>query len=240
MATGTARYEATKIPEAIKYPRGLSLVGSWSGTYGSHLTFVASEDFRQTATVVPSPPISAGKVALRRQARVARRDFVESLSQKERSALESELADQLAPLVGRAGTIGAYCPLPLEISPLPALATASNVAFPAFATRHDPFCFLIGDPVEPGPFNILQPLLSASQVYPDLVLVPLVAADRAGARLGQGKGHYDRVLGDLRRRGALLIGVGWAVQLIDDHIPVDPWDVPLDGFASPAGVQMWR
>ncbi len=72
------------------------------------------------------------------------------------------------------------------------------------------------------------------------MLVPLVAIDRAGTRLGQGKGHYDRVLGELKRRGALLIGLGWAVQLIERSIPVDPWDVPLDGFASPEGVEMWR
>ena len=64
-------------------------------------------------------------------------------------------------------------------------------------------------------------------------VVPLVAVDRAGTRLGQGKGHYDRVIGELKRRGALLAGVGWAVQLIDSTIPVDPWDVPLDCFASP-------
>ena len=72
------------------------------------------------------------------------------------------------------------------------------------------------------------------------MLVPLVAIDRAGTRLGQGKGHYDRVLGELKRRGALLIGVGWRVQLIAGLIAPDPWDVPLDGFASPEGVDTWR
>jgi len=190
--------------------------------------------------VVPSPPISADKVLLRRQARMARRAFVESLDAAARIALEAELAAHLAPLVERSRVIGAYCPLPDEISPLPALARASTVAFPAFAAPHLPFRFLAGDPVEPGPFAALQPSLTAPEVYPDLVLVPLVAIDRAGTRLGQGKGHYDRVLGDLKRRGALLVGIGWAVQLIDGKIEADPWDVPLDGFASPEGVEMWR
>ena len=41
-------------------------------------------------------------------------------------------------------------------------------------------------------------------------------------------------------RGAILIGVGWTVQMIDVAIPADPWDIPLDGFASPEGVTMWR
>ncbi len=190
--------------------------------------------------VVPSPPISADKVSLRRQARIARRDFVDSLDDLARSKLEMELAGHLSPLVERSRVIGAYCPLPLEISPLPALARASTVAFPAFATPHLPFRFLAGDPVETGPFAAMQPPLASPEVFPDLVLVPLVAIDRAGTRLGQGKGHYDRVLGELKRRGALLVGVGWSVQLIDSTIPVDPWDVPLDGFASPEGVELWR
>jgi 5-formyltetrahydrofolate cyclo-ligase len=72
------------------------------------------------------------------------------------------------------------------------------------------------------------------------VLLPLVAIDRNGTRLGQGKGHYDRVVGDLRRRGALLIGLGWDVQLINETIPADPWDIPLDGFACPSGLKMLR
>ena len=81
---------------------------------------------------------------------------------------------------------------------------------------------------------------TSPEVYPDLILVPLVAIDRSGNRLGQGKGHYDRVLGRLREHGALLVGVGWAVQMVEGAIPADPWDVPLDGFASPEGLEMFR
>ena len=244
LVTGTARYEATKIPEAIKYPRELSLSGSWSGAYGPHLTFVASEDFRQTAMVVPSPPISADKVSLRRQARSTRRLFVDLLDAGTRATFEADLARHLAPLIERSRVIGAYSPLPDEISPLPALNPArsrgASIAFPAFAAAHLPFRFLAGDPVEPGPFFALQPALTTKEVFPDLVLVPLVAIDRVGTRLGQGKGHYDRVLADLKRRGALLVGVGWAAQMLDSKIEADPWDIPLDGFASPEGVEMWR
>lgn len=194
--------------------------------------------------VVPSPPISADKVSLRRLSRMRRRLLVESLDAGTRASLEADLARHLAPLIANSRVIGAYCPLPDEISPLPALiparARGASIAFPAFAAAHLPFRFLAGDPVEPGPFFAMQPALTAPEVFPDLVLVPLVAIDRAGTRLGQGKGHYDRVLGDLKRRGALLVGVGWASQLVDDTIQPDPWDIPLDGFASPQGVTMWR
>jgi 5-formyltetrahydrofolate cyclo-ligase len=58
--------------------------------------------------------------------------------------------------------------------------------------------------------------------------------------LGQGKGHYDRVVSDLRRRGAQLIGVGWEIQLIEGEIPADAWDIPLDGFGSPSGLELFR
>jgi 5-formyltetrahydrofolate cyclo-ligase len=82
----------------------------------------------------------------------------------------------------------------------------------------------------------MQPKPRAPVVEPDLVLVPLIAVDPSGARLGRGKGHYDRVLGKLKRSGARLIGLGWPMQRLDDTIPADPWDVPLDAFASPDGL----
>jgi len=206
---------------------------------------VASEDFLQTTIVVPSPsPILADKMALRRLGRERRQEFVDTLSTEERARLGEALAEVLEPHLAVSRITGGYYPLPNEISPLPALAIGAAAgaitAFPAFADHQSPFRFLAGDPVETGPWAVLQPPLDAPHVFPDLVLIPLVAVDRAGTRLGQGKGHYDRVLGGLRQHGALLIGVGWPVQLLDSPIPVDPWDVPLDGFASPDGLAMFR
>jgi len=206
---------------------------------------VASEDFLQTTIVVPShPPSLADKVALRRLGRERRQAFVESLSTEEQARHGEALADVLDPYLTVSRITGGYYPMPSEISPLPALAKAASTgaitAFPAFADHQSPFRFLAGEPVETGPWAVLQPALDAPQVFPDLVLVPLVAVDRSGTRLGQGKGHYDRVLDGLRQHGALLIGVGWRVQMLDASIPIDPWDVPLDGFASPDGLVMFR
>jgi len=244
--TGTARYEATKIPEAIKYPRGLSLSGSWSGAYGSHLTFVASEDFRQTATVVPSPPflpgpgpepVPLGKDALRLAAIDARKAFVATLSDADRALLERQLAERLTALCAEAKVVAGYAPIGGEISPIAAMeearAVGAIVAFPAFANPGRPFRFLAGEPSASGPFGILQPRLSAVAVDPDLILVPLIAVDTKGTRLGRGKGHYDRVLAPLKRKGARIIGIGWSMQMLSIPIPRDPWDVPMDGFASP-------
>jgi 5-formyltetrahydrofolate cyclo-ligase len=195
--------------------------------------------------VVPShPSLQADKVTLRGRGRERRRAFVESLGRDERGVLELALAQVLEPVIARSRVMGGYCPLPSEISPLPAMDAAAQggaiVAYPAFADHQSLFRFLAGDPTESGPWACFQPPLDAPEVFPDLVLVPLVAIDRRGTRLGQGKGHYDRVLGKLRERGALLIGVGWQVQKLDEEIPTDHWDVPLDGFASPEGLEMFR
>jgi 5-formyltetrahydrofolate cyclo-ligase len=140
--------------------------------------------------------------------------------------------------------VGGYSPLGSEISPLLAMeearAVGAIVAFPAFHNPAKPFRFLAGDPLSPGPFGILQPKLTAPAVEPDLVLVPLIAVDSKGNRLGRGRGHYDRVLGRLRKSGAKLVGVGWPIQRIKKIIPADPWDVPLDGFASPDRLEWFK
>ena len=195
--------------------------------------------------VVPShPSLPADKVSLRRLARQRRRDFVASLAEGERQRLEDCLSDALEPLMVKSRITGGYCPMPNEISPLPAMEFAARrgtvLAYPAFSDHQSQFRFLAGEPAEPGPWSCFQPPLDSPEVFPDLVLVPLVAIDGNGTRLGQGKGHYDRVLGKLREHGALLVGVGWQVQKLDATILPEPWDVPLDGFASPEGLGMFR
>ena len=195
--------------------------------------------------VVPShPSLAADKVTLRREARQRRQAFIDSLGRDDRGALELRLADALRPLIAQSRVTGGYCPLPSEISPLPAMEAAAHggsvVAYPAFADHQSNFRFLAGDPTESGPWACFQPPPHAPEVFPDLVLVPLVAVDRNGTRLGQGKGHYDRVLAKLREHGALLIGVGWQVQKLEELIPAEHWDLPLDGFASPDGLEMFR
>jgi len=231
---------AYKIPEAIHHPRELSLPGPWSEAHGSHLTFVASEDFRQTAMVVPSPPLFPQKDSLRRHALDQRKEFVRSLGDAERTRLERRLAANLTSVLANASVVAGYAAMGSEISPVWAMeearAVGAIVAYPAFAYPSEPFRFLAADPSCVGPFGISQPPLHAAEVVPDVVLVPLVAIDGRGTRLGRGKGHYDRVLAPLRRNGTRLVGIGWPFQLVGEEIPADRWDVPLDVFASPEGL----
>ena len=215
---------------------------------------MASEDFRHTAKVVPSLPPGPGgpaharpemdplsKDSLRRAALDARKAFVGTLSDADRARLEQRLAEHLTSVFAGVSVVGGYCPMGSEISPVSAMeearAVGAIVGYPCFANPAKPFKFLAGDPLEPGPFGIMQPAKRHPVVEPDLVLVPLIAIDGRGTRLGRGKGHYDRALVRLRKMRAKLIGVGWPLQRLADTIPADAWDIPLDGFASPDGVE---
>jgi 5-formyltetrahydrofolate cyclo-ligase len=203
--------------------------------------------------VVPSPPFPPGprheppplsKDSLRAAALEARKAFVRTVSDGQRARLEQQLAEHLTSVHAGAAVVGGYAPLGSEISPLLAMeearAVGAIVAFPAFSNPAKPFRFLAGDPLEPGPFGIMQPRRTAPPVEPDVVLIPLIAVDGRGTRLGRGKGHYDRALVRLKKSGARLVGVGWPLQRLADTIPADEWDVPLDAFASSAGVEWFR
>ena len=202
--------------------------------------------------VVPSPPFFPGprpemeplsKETLRRAALEARKAFVSTLSDADRARLEHKLAENLTSLFAGVAVVGGYCPLGSEISPLPATEEARSVgaivAYPCFTNPAKPFRFLAGDPLEPGPFGMMQPAKRHPVVQPDLVLVPLIAVDGCGTRLGRGKGHYDRALVRLKKNGARLIGVGWPIQRLSETIPCDEWDVPLDAFASSDGLEVF-
>jgi 5-formyltetrahydrofolate cyclo-ligase len=202
-------------------------------------------DVSIAAAVAPPPLFPAlTKETLRRAAIDARKAFVATLSDGDRALLEQKLAERLTSLCAGAKVVAGYSPLGSEISPLLAMeearAVGAIVAFPAFSNPAKPFRFLAGDPSVGGPFGILQPKPTAPPVEPDVILVPLIAVDGRGTRLGRGKGHYDRVLAPLRRNGARLIGVGWLIQRLTEEIPRDPWDVPMDGFVSPEGLERFN
>jgi 5-formyltetrahydrofolate cyclo-ligase len=184
------------------------------------------------------------KESLRRAALDARKAFVRTLSDADRALLERRLAEHLTSLFAGVSIVGGYCPLGSEISPLPAMeearAVGAIVAFPCFPNPGKAFRFLAGDPLEPGPFGMMQPAKRHPTVEPDLVLVPLIAIDGLGTRLGRGKGHYDRALVSLKKKGARLIGISWPLQRISETIPTDEWDVPLDAFASPDGLELFK
>lgn len=90
------------------------------------------------------------------------------------------------------------------------------------------------DPLVSGSFGIREPLPDAPLVdrdRVDAILVPLVAGDRAGYRLGYGGGFYDRLLADPAWQRPPAIGIAFDFALVD-HLPREPWDRPLQGLVT--------
>jgi 5-formyltetrahydrofolate cyclo-ligase len=177
------------------------------------------------------------KSATRAAALVQRRDYARSLSPELREALESQLAEIVIPRLITSRVIAGYHPLRDEISPysiLKGLGDGQRAALPWFLDRDSRMLFREAPAAEPSPWGVLQPTGLAEVLAPDTVIVPLVAADRQGTRIGHGKGHYDRALAHLRESGPVFtIGVAWEPQILDEPIDADPWDVPLDAIATP-------
>ena len=185
---------------------------------------------------VPTP-FPSDKGALRAEGLRRRREFARSLTAELRADLESALARLILPHLIEAKVVAAYHPLKDEISPYPLLerlGPGQTWALPWFAARDARMIWRAGPAVEPSEWGVLQPAASAPPIVPDLVIVPLVLADRRGTRIGHGKGHYDRALAHLREAGPVTtIGIGWDAQILDEPLPADPWDVPLEAIATP-------
>jgi 5-formyltetrahydrofolate cyclo-ligase len=147
------------------------------------------------------------------------------------------LARLVVPRLATAHVIAAYHPLRDEISPYPLLdrlGPGQRAALPWFADRDSRMIWREAPATEPSPWGVLQPAPDAEALVPEIVLVPLVFADRRGTRIGHGKGHYDRALAHLREGGRIFtIGLAWESQISESDLPADPWDAPLDAIATP-------
>ena len=166
--------------------------------------------------------------AVLRKAAFARRKAAHDAGGAGRSGLLSEF------LAGHRGVpIAGYMPIRTEIDPRPAMAEASAygvVGVPVITGEGQPLVFHDWDPeaaMVDGPFGAFVPA-SAVAMVPEIVVVPLVAWDLDGNRLGYGGGFYDRTLEGLRaRRAALAIGFAYEAQLAQGLV-VEPTDQRLD------------
>lgn len=179
------------------------------------------------------------KDQIRSDALLRRHAYASALWPATRVSLEAQLARIVIPHLLGAKVVAAYHPMRDEINPYPILEGLEEgqvAALPWFADRDSRMIFRESPVDTPGPWGLLQPAAESPAVAPDLVLVPLVAADRSGGRIGHGKGHYDRALAHLRDSGHAVrtIGIAWEFQILKDPIPADPWDQPLDAIATPA------
>lgn len=93
-----------------------------------------------------------------------------------------------------------------------------------------------GWPLYPAGFGSMGPPPEAETRVPDTLIVPVVGFDKAGHRLGYGKGFYDRAIAELRGNGGKprLVGVAFAAQEVPS-IPDEPHDIRLDDLVTEAG-----
>ncbi|MEB3031626.1 5-formyltetrahydrofolate cyclo-ligase [[Mycobacterium] nativiensis] len=191
--------------------------------------------------------VATAKSALRAQLLAARRAVPPEVHEAEASAL----AGHLEQLVGDARTICAYVPVgsePGSTAMLDGLVQRGiRVLLPVVRTDDDgsPLALMWGayQPMQgtalfSARFGLLEPVppwLPAEAVAEaDLVLIPALAVDRRGMRLGRGAGFYDRSL-PLHRPGVPLVAVVRDTELLPDDVelPAEPHDVPMTHALTP-------
>ena len=120
-----------------------------------------------------------------------------------------------------------------DVRPLASALHAAGVplVLPVDLSHGSPLIFrrwAPGDRLAVGPLGIAEPLRDALELDPDVIVVPLIAFDRRGHRIGYGAGNWDRTLVALRRRKQVrVIGVAYAIQE-ERLIPNEPHDEPVD------------
>ena len=203
---------------------------------------VAPHPFHQQESRVTEAPAAAPSDAALRDAKAAAR----KLARTRRAALVNadapmRLAEALlahhTPAPG--AIIAGYWPMGAEMDPRPlmlALAAGGHaLALPVTPPRGRPLSFrawAAGAALRAGPLGTSEPA-GGDECRPDILLVPLLAFDRAGRRLGYGGGHYDRTLAALP--GAKAIGIAYAGQEMPE-VPAGPQDFRLPLIATEAGV----
>ncbi|TMV07841.1 5-formyltetrahydrofolate cyclo-ligase [Ruegeria sediminis] len=137
--------------------------------------------------------------------------------------------------------LSGYVPIRTEIDPLPAMAEAAAhgpVGVPVIQGPGQALRFSRWTPEGPmkdGPFGARVPVAD-DYFDPEILIVPLVAFDAQGSRLGYGGGFYDRTLEGLRaKRPTLAIGFAFDAQEAD-RLPVEPTDQRLDMIVTESRV----
>ena len=156
---------------------------------------------------------------------------------RDAAALSSSLANKLQdwPLWQAAGTIAVFSALPGEPDVLDPWPVDKRVALPRVCGRELTFHWVASrEELSPGNFGISEPSAEASPAGNefDLILVPGLAFDLRGGRLGRGKGFYDRFLAEAR---GLRAGVCFDDQIVG-NVPLDPHDLRMDFVVTPSSI----
>ena len=184
----------------------------------------------------------SAKASLRQQFRARRL----ALLPQAQPAIEAQAGRHCPALLPPGRHLGLYWPLAGEVDLRALQALLPNqLALPAItAAPGDPAARLVyrpwrgGDPLEPDGCGIPAPLAGAGELPAEalgLLLVPALACDASGIRLGYGGGWYDRLRADPAWAQVPAVAVlprGCRVE----RLPRDPWDVPLQGWLDEDGL----
>ncbi len=155
-------------------------------------------------------------------------------------ALVDRFPDALWPKIG--AMVAGYRPLRDEIDPSPLMETflceQARLCLPCVTGPERGLTFRAwspGDPLKIASFGVEEPEESAPEARPVLLLVPLLAFDEKGRRLGYGGGYYDRTLEALRAQGPVTaVGLAYEAQRVP-RVPADARDQRLDCVVTEAG-----
>jgi 5-formyltetrahydrofolate cyclo-ligase len=187
------------------------------------------------------PPAADAKSSLRRDLLAARRAVVPDVHEAEARALSSALVEFVSAQVGKGDTVCAYVPVgsePGSVDMIDALAaTGARVLLPV--TPAEPGALLwstyAAGELAGAAYGLLEPtgLRLAPETIAEarVVIIPALAVDRRGVRLGRGAGYYDRTL-PLRDPAASLVAVVRDSELLDE-VPACSHDVPVTHVATP-------
>jgi 5-formyltetrahydrofolate cyclo-ligase len=168
-----------------------------------------------------------------RRAGQARRD---ALPAEMRKAAAEAIAARAFPLtIVPSVIVSGFMPLKSEVNPLPLMRkladAGARLALPAVAGRGKPLIMRSwqwSEPLVPGVWGIREPGPAAATVEPDIVLVPLLAFDRSGHRVGYGAGYYDLTITQLRvSKQIAAVGIAFAAQEVET-VPRTAFDAQLD------------
>jgi 5-formyltetrahydrofolate cyclo-ligase len=173
------------------------------------------------------------------------RTLREGLGGAERIRAATAVAGQGLQFLGQVAnttTVSGFAALPDELSAGPLLERLAwdgyRLALPTVQGKGRPLLFRAwapGDAMDEGVWGIAEPKADKVVVEPDILLVPLLAFDRRGWRLGYGGGFYDRTLAALRaRRPIAAVGLAYDEQQVD-AVPYLDYDQRLDWVLTPSG-----
>lgn len=98
-----------------------------------------------------------------------------------------------------------------------------------------------GNRLEQGPFDVMQPAVGALIVDPDIFVVPILAFDRHGNRMGYGMGHYDETLKHYRAMKSIIaVGYGYGEQAVLFNLPIEDHDEKMDWIITPQKAQRFK